>query len=427
MFLNFIRLSRTNLLSALSVAFFISLTSSGSVLANEQTDGLEQAKKILDSWSGQTERLIEAKNLIDVELNENPDDVHALKELARYHIMRGYKYGNVFKPGALENAEKILLKAIDKKPNFDGSYVLLGHVYEKMNKLAKAEEVLNKAEALGSDDPWLHLNLAAVLKRQKRTDEMAFRYHKVIDSGTNNIKALSTAYGYLLNESKALKDFQSVEKYYHKLFELRPDNAWSIGNYADFLRNEVGDFDKSIEYARKALEVMNYGVGHRILGLSLYAKWDDSLSKGMSAEEADVFFEEGLLHYSNLERAFAKLGETEITFPAAVRMAEMGVLVNGTTSVGYTALAGAAFDGKTDLCLKLLNLGVDPNVLTKKKHTALSVAISNGHIDTALMLLEHRDEVPKTTTTTLKHALFWAKRKNNTRMIDELSKALAEN
>ncbi len=425
MFLHFIRLSRTNLFSALLVAFLISLTSSG--LANEQTGGLEQAKNILDSWSGQTERLIEAKNLIDVELNENPDDVHALKELARYHIMRGYKYGNVFRAGALENAEKILLKAIDNKPNFEGSYVLLGHVYENMNKLAKAEEVLNKAEALGSDDPWLHLNLAAVFERQKRTDEMAFRYHKVIDSGTDNIKALLTAYGYLIDESKDLKDFQNVEKYYHKLFELRPDNAWSIGNYADFLRNEMGDFDQSIEYARKALEVMNYGVGRRILGLSLYAKWDDSISKGMSAEEADVFFEEGLLHYSNLERAFAMLGETEITFPTAVRLAEMGVPVNGTTSLGYTALAGAAFDGKTDLCLKLLNLGVDPNVLTKKNHTALSVAISNGHIDTALMLLEHRDEAPKTNMKTLKHALFWAKYRNNTRMIDEITKALAEN
>lgn len=424
MFLNSRKLSRSSLFAALLITLTTTYLISSKTLANEQPDELAQAKELLDSWSGQTERLRDAKVLIDTALNKNSENVYALKELARYHIMDGYKYGNVFETGTFENAEKILLKTIEINPSFDGSYVLLGHVYENMNDLVRAEEALKEAETLGSNDPWLHLNWAAVLKKQGKTEEMTFRYKMVIDSGTDNLKALSNAYSYLRKDSENSGDFASVEEYYQKLFELRPDDAWSRGNYADFLRNKVGDFDKSIEYARKALEMMNFGVGRRILGLSLYAKWGDLLANGSSAEEANVFFQEGLEYYSNLEGSFARLGEYDITFPTAKYLVGMGVSVNGTTNKGYTALSAAAYDGKTSLSLKLLKLGVDPNITTNNRYTALSLAIYYGHTETALALLEHRNTNSKTSLSTIRNALSVAKRKKNTRMIEEINKIL---
>ena len=396
--------------------------SSGPSLEDSKTSKVSEARELLDSWSGQSEKLARAKELLDQTLIDEPNNVYALKELGRYIVMDGYISGSVFKPEALKNAENTLLKAVEINPDFDGSYVMLGYVYELMNDIGKAIKMLDKADALNSSDPWLHLNYASIWNKLGMAEKAKSRYQKVVESKTDNTKALSTAYTFLIKEGQKSGDYESVKKYYEKVFEIRPDSAWERGNYANLLLKDLGDYDGAIKYAREALDIRSYGVGRRVLGLSLYGKWDDLLTKGASKEEADAYFAEAFQYYPNLNGAFTSLAARPTTFNAAKRLVEVGASIDGVSRNGWTALARAASDGETELSLKLLKMGANPDIPTKERYTALSLAISYRHTETALALMENG--VSPKPSEAFVDPLSIAKLQNDTQVIQEIQRRL---
>ncbi|NIQ14387.1 MAG: hypothetical protein GTO02_08285, partial [Candidatus Dadabacteria bacterium] len=84
-------------------------------------------------------------------------------------------------------------------PNFDEGYVLLAHIQFGQNKLREAESSLKKAELLGTDDPWLHLNWASLNIARGEYEAAIDRWNYVLQNYTGDEFAISKAYSFMLD------------------------------------------------------------------------------------------------------------------------------------------------------------------------------------------------------------------------------------
>jgi Tfp pilus assembly protein PilF len=367
----------------------------------ENQKELKQARDSLDSWSGQREILSKAKNTLDHIIATDSQNYLALKELARYYIMDGYinsiSVGNCgrkysvgrYTAGCLEGAEKILKDALRLNPNYAEGYVLLGHLNFQERRLDDARVALSKAQSLGTDDPWLHLNWADVLIASGQLDEAANRCRLVLKNGTKNKKALIAAYECLIKYHRNRKESQKVSELYQAMLEINPTNAWTRGNYADFLRTDVGKFDDAITYAREALRIMNYGVGRRILAESLYGKWADLIVNQKKSEiEAQQYYDEAFRLYPNLDLVMAYEGSYAKGKALVQLLKAKGISMDARAEDGSTALMIASNTGRADAVRILLSLGANPNAKADTGWTALLGAADEGNQEIVKLLLD---------------------------------------
>ncbi len=159
--------------------------------ANVETR-LERVFNILNEFRGNTAVLDAARKELDALLAADPSYAPAYHEYARYFIMAGV-HGGRFDPTHLQAAEAALNRAIEIDPNYADAFVLFGHLYYVMGRTAEAKQALTKAEAIGTENPWLHINWATILFDEGRVAEANARYRIVLDSGTDNFKAIRSA------------------------------------------------------------------------------------------------------------------------------------------------------------------------------------------------------------------------------------------
>lgn len=375
---------------------------------------IKHAESLIDSWRGQGDALEQARADIDTVLAKDPQNIFALVQQARYYMKRNYsheenisnghgKIGSigVFQPGTLELCEGILLKALKINPKFADGYVLLGHVYMQEKKFDQALAALQKAQALGTNNPWLHVNWAAILFLQGDEEGSIDHNMQVINSGTTNMNALRTARSSPLVYYIGRKEYEKADALYIKMINLDPSDAWFIGNYAIFLRTRIGNFDKALEYAQKSLQVLNNGVAQRVLVQCLYAKWGDMITnnKGDKAE-AQKLFDVAYKMIPDLDFIMSEAGSYAAEKPLVLALQARGVSINAKaaheTSSRSSALNTAANTGRTDAVEMLLSLGADPNIMEDSGWTPLLGAADEGHADIVKLLLEHGADIHQT-------------------------------
>jgi Tfp pilus assembly protein PilF len=153
---------------------------------------VQEIHDLLNEFRGSPALLASARQELERVLHENPSFAPAYRELARYFIMdsvRGYGYEEKH----LLAAEAALKRAVKIDPNNSDAFVLFGHLYQLMDRSEEAKQALRKAEVLGTDSPWLHLNWAEILYSEGKIDEANARYKAVVDGGTVDFKALRSA------------------------------------------------------------------------------------------------------------------------------------------------------------------------------------------------------------------------------------------
>lgn len=278
------------------MAFFLagcltifSITNSNATEAQTKSIDLEikEVAELLDSWSGQSEILEQANEKLSNVLKKSPQNYLALYQMARYQIKSGYinsisgRYksynfivGN-YSPGTLEVAETTIRSAIRINPLFADGYVYLAQIQMDKSQLDETEKSLTRAEAIGTKDPWLQLQWAALNEARGEYSAAKIRNKRVLDSDTKDNKAKSQSLIYLINSSKRTGDSEQVLNLYKKYFKLNPSNAWMRGEFAEYLNGTLGRNDEAVVQAEEALKVMNYGVGKNILAMALYGKWAD--------------------------------------------------------------------------------------------------------------------------------------------------------
>lgn len=255
------------------------------------TKTIREATALLDSWSGQEAVLIRAKGKLDAELRVNPNSAWAYREYARYFIMSGATVdGNVL-PEYLAQADRALQKALTLKPNFAEAYLLEGHLYRLMGRLADAKAALEKAQTLGTNDPWLQNNWGDILVEEGNFDEAAKRYNKVLNGSNRNEKAIGHAYEGIIDCYIKTGQTDKADRTYRRAIAHDPHRAWTHGNYAAFLLCTRDDYESSVVQARQALKLMDYDEGHAVLGAALYRKWSAQIANGQQAAAAATYAE----------------------------------------------------------------------------------------------------------------------------------------
>jgi Tfp pilus assembly protein PilF len=112
--------------------------------------------------------------------------------------------------------------------------------------------------------------------------------------------------GDLLNAYMGLNMLDEADALHQKFVNEHPDHAWTLGNYAAFLCDQKKDYDKAIEYAQKALAIMDYGVGRYTLARAAALKAHQLIQQNQ-LEEAEPYFIMALEKKPNFKEAWAGL------------------------------------------------------------------------------------------------------------------------
>ncbi|UTA48262.1 hypothetical protein L1F30_01670 [Simiduia sp. 21SJ11W-1] len=283
----------------------------------ELYNNFDRARALLDSWRGQGQRLDEAGNILQHILEKDSNYAPAYRELGRLYIMAGHINYDNFERGSLPPSEFAILKSIEIEPEYADSYVLLGHLYTQMKRYKDAENSLKKAEAIGTEIPWLHLNWAGLLEQYGRYQEAMQRYQYVVEKGTNNRKAYASALAGITTMYRKMRQYDKANESFKKEIEYEPDNAWSWGDYSSFLLFTYNDVDGAIKNGREAINIMNYGMGRFTLGCALYTKWAMLKDNPATALLAQQYFDEARAIYPYPEKVIEKTSGYKYTFITA--------------------------------------------------------------------------------------------------------------
>jgi len=261
-----------------------------------------KAREILDSAQRYNINFTKADEILRHVLDNDPDHAPAYREYGRLLIKLGYTNYDNFEEGSLNISESAILSSLAIEPEYAESYVLLGHLYTQMKRLDEAETALGKAEAIGTESPWLNVNWADLLSKQEKHDDAIERYLKTVDDGPTHSRTYTTALSRLSKLYRLTNRLDEANKY--KLLQLNhePSNAWAWGNYSYFLLFYYSDVDGAIYRGRKALEIMDYGMGRFTLGSALYTKWAMLKNDPDRADEAQLYFDEAWSIYPKPQR-----------------------------------------------------------------------------------------------------------------------------
>lgn len=264
------------------------------------------ARDLVNSWRGQSDKLASADKLLSTILEEDPQFAPAYREYGRIHIMNGYIHSEKFKEGSLDLSEKFILKSIEIEPKYADAYVLLGHLYTLMKKYKEAQISLEKAESIGTKNPWLNLNWASLLIEEKQYSKALQQYINVLFTQPSDKKAYLTALSGLTKLYEISGDFENARIYFTKQIEYEPESAWILGNYAHFLLFSYGDIDEAIKNGEKALQIMNYEIGRLVLACALYTKWAIFLDDPIKRDNAQQYFDQAWSIYPHLTEIIEK-------------------------------------------------------------------------------------------------------------------------
>ena len=288
---------------------------------SELFEQYEQARELNDAWRGEGAYLDEARRILDSIVQSDNRFAPAYFEIGRLEIMDGYINNTKFSEGSLEAAEAAILKAIELEPDYAEAHALLGHLYTRSGNYEAARSSLEKAEFIGTKSPWLNINWGDLLVRVGEHEAAFDRYMQVIEDGTDNRKAYSSALTGVQRYYEQAGELDLADEWYRKELEYEPESAWSWGNYAAFQLYSLGDEDGAIASAETALGIMDYGMGRMTLACALYTKWARLMDEGSSGNEAAQYFSRAYQSYKNIDRAAMTLNSYEPTRFAGERLA----------------------------------------------------------------------------------------------------------
>lgn len=250
-----------------------------------------QARTLLDGYQGKRAPIQQAHDLllgiIEVDRNVAP----VLRELGRLYIIAAHFGGEQFDEHTLKVAEDSILRSISLAPKYEDAYVLLGHLYTKMNQYDKASDALNQAATLESKSPWLNLNLADLYVKTKRFDEALELTQAYINTKPTNSKAETTAHQLRINAFSLLGKMDDAKKAHESLLLVQPDKAQHWANYASLLLYSFSDAEGATTAAKRSLSINENQRVRFTLTLALYMQWANIVNNPERKDEALLLFE----------------------------------------------------------------------------------------------------------------------------------------
>ena len=280
-------------------------------LALDEQAAYKQAQALLDRWTGDPAVLDQAESILKEILAVNQGSAPALTGLGRLAYKRGYIRGDQYQPQALQEAKDYINRAVKADPKFFDAYFYGAYAWLFSSDLEKAREMADKCSDLAPDSARAKLLQAEIAYWAKNYDS-GQRLAREALSQTSDKNIQSDVYTLLIKVYEATGHDDLAESSHLKKIELSPDSPWAAINYANFLIRRKKDYDKAIEYAEKALAIMEFGVGRRVLARAYYEKGMDLLQIKGRALEAEACFNTTLEKYPNYARAYHGLGLAQL-------------------------------------------------------------------------------------------------------------------
>ncbi len=200
-------------------------------------------------------KLKEAESLLRKAIQIKPDNAKAYSNL-----------GNILKDLCnLQEAELSTRKAIELKPDYAEAHYNLGNILQDLGNLKEAELSTRKAIKINPNFAIAHSNLGIILKDLCNLKEAELSTRKAIEINPNYAIAHSNL-GIIL---KDLCNLQEAELSARKAIELKPDYAEAHYNLGNILQ-DLGNLKEAELSTRKAIEISpNFALAHSNLGIIL--------------------------------------------------------------------------------------------------------------------------------------------------------------
>lgn len=241
----------------------------------------DKAMKLAESYRGDSIVLLEAIKILDEIGKTNPKNKYFLTAYSKIILSSGYISGYNYEEKALVKSKLYADRAISSDPKFYDAYYYGFFPYLYSNELDTAKRIISLAEQLQPKSPKTYLLHAYLANKEKRYSDAIEYASKSIENEQdkkntrNQIRILIEAY-------KKKEKYEIVDYLYKKIMDIEPNTAWEKFNYGSFQYYYMKDYDKSIEYCKKALSIMEFDLAKEVLGKAYYKKahnlyWNEKL------------------------------------------------------------------------------------------------------------------------------------------------------
>ena len=287
-----------------------------------------KVKKDLTIYAGGSDILQNSSVALKEVLDTNPEFAPAYVQAARLYSRLGMLPGGKVTDEALQVMEKLLQAALQIEPDYGYAYAQLAYTNRKMKNLDEAARFLALAEGTGTTYPLLQHEKAALLYARGNYAEAM----TIVKAGYKQYQQqpdIAKAYvETIINCSKQLKDGEDLpEHWYEVAIQLNPENAWPLGNYASFLFYVKHDYALAAEYAEKALEIMDYGMGRFVLAAAYYGLWTELDETPGKKEEALAYFQKAVSLYPDTDEHLRKFQRNRKLFKIYAKLINYNIKV----------------------------------------------------------------------------------------------------
>ncbi|MEP6634396.1 MAG: hypothetical protein ABJA62_09330, partial [Luteimonas sp.] len=211
---------------------------------------------------------------------EDPMNPEILIQLARIEIKLATSGSDTMYVGipsseldrkTLEPAESLLAEAVKLNPNYADTWVLYGHLAYLKFDFMRSRTMLERAKALGTSNPWLHINLGDTLWAMgslgPMSEELVRQAEREYQTGLAmkpSPSARTRAYQQLVYIYIRLRDVEHAKEYSKKILDMSSGKgrAYALHTQAIVLFQSANDVDGAIIKAREAMQVFQYPLGN---------------------------------------------------------------------------------------------------------------------------------------------------------------------
>ena len=299
-------------------------------------------------------------------------------------------------PVSLQLAQRWLDQALELDAGRAETLMLSGHVaYLKMD-FKRSVELLERAKAIGTDSPWLPINLgdalwamAVLQSNHALARPAAGEFEAALNTQLPRAAEQRAVHqlGAIYTELGELQKADAFHRRYVSMMEGR-NKAFALHRYAHFLLFYARDVDGSLAAAREAVQITNFRVGREFLVDILAIKGGLLHAAGRPREAAPLFAEARQIK-PDLESICPELARLPAMLPGVFGIHAAGLLKDFSGSIGGQTLVYASLYATRSEIEQLLSWGANPNYFDAEEGTALHHAILADNVEAVKVLLRH--------------------------------------
>jgi tetratricopeptide (TPR) repeat protein len=300
-------------------------------------------------------------------------------------------------PANLKTAQHYIEDAIALDPNRAETVMYQGYITYLQLDFRRSIELLEQARSIGTDSPWLRINLGDDLWAEGYRSEP--RNRELIQQAAGEFEAaLKTklsegatwrAVHQLGAIYAALGQDREADVFYRRYISIMEgtDKAFALQRYAGFLFS-THNIDGAIATAREMQRIADFPLGREQLASYLSIK-GGMLHESGHAKEAKPFFAEAQQYVPDIEMLCPMLAASPAGLPGLVGIHAEGLAKDFSGSIGGRSLIYVSRYAGAQVIEQLIAWGASPNYFDSQEGTPLHNAILSDNTAAVEALLAH--------------------------------------